>query len=164
VAPVAVTAVSSRYRRCVTSRQKSSAGPVTRLTACSGSQVHTSPDGAQLDSDRLGRRVQSVSQVAEGPRADPDVRDVAEPVRRFPLRTDRIGDVLAVRPGLHQPRGERGGHAHRRAEPRHPRERIKAGEYREQFAVGAREPFAQQRSGQLPELGRDSIWLHPPSR
>lgn len=44
--PSAATAVSCRCRRWVTSRQKSSAGPVTRSAAPAGPQVHTAPDGA----------------------------------------------------------------------------------------------------------------------
>ncbi len=51
--PVTVRFRSSRWRRCVTARQKSSAGPVTRLAASAGPQAHWSPSGA-ISSTRTG--------------------------------------------------------------------------------------------------------------
>ena len=44
--PSATRAVSSGWRRCVTTRQKSSAGPVTRSGASGSPQAHASPLGA----------------------------------------------------------------------------------------------------------------------
>src|SRR5690606_9602140 len=45
IAPAASRSVSARLTRCVTSRQKSRAGPVTRCSAFSGPKAHTSPAG-----------------------------------------------------------------------------------------------------------------------
>ena len=100
--------------------------PVGGVSGSPGPQL--SGRGDELDPDRRGRDWQSVRDVAERAGADADVRHVPEPVRRLALRADGIGDVLAVRPRLHQPGGQRGRDAHGRPEPRHPRGRIQAGE------------------------------------
>ncbi len=50
--PSARTARSDRWARCVTRRQKSRPGPVTRWAASSGPYVHSSPDSGAVSSTR----------------------------------------------------------------------------------------------------------------
>ena len=125
----------------MTTRQKSSAGPTTRSAASSGPQVHVPPSGA-ASSTRIGvvGDLSPVHDVAVGPGADPDVRDVPQPGRRLPRHAEGVGDVLAVRPRLHDPRGERRRRAHRRPVPGHPQRRVEPAERREQPGPGVVEP------------------------
>ena len=61
---------------------------------------------------------------AVGQRADTDVRDLTQRRRRRPRRAERIGDVLPVRPRLHDASGERRRDAHLGPVPRDARARI----------------------------------------
>ena len=119
-APSARTARSSRCRRWVASRQKSSAGAVTRCAASSGPQVQVSPSGPVSSTwNGVGRRGAVVEQVGEVAGADGEVRDVPQPVARLAVDAERVEHVLPVRPGLHQPGGRHRGRTHRRAVPEH---------------------------------------------
>ena len=119
--PSTSSSTSSRWRRCVTTRQKSSAGPRDRSARRPGPTLHESPDGA-TSSTRTGvsSGVSSVGDVAEPPGADADVGHVAQAIGRSPLDPECVGDVLTVGPRLHQPSGDERAGAHRRAVPRHP--------------------------------------------
>ena len=65
------SAVSSRCRRWVTSRQKSRAAPVTRLAAsCRSPGPPRAVRAGQLDPDRVGRNRQAVDGVGVAQRAD----------------------------------------------------------------------------------------------
>ena len=99
------------------------------------------PSGA-ASSTRIGDvgRLLAVDDEAVRPRADPDVRDVPQPRRRLPPHAEGVGDVLAVRPRLHDPRGERRRRAHRRPVPGHPQRRVQPAEHREQPGPGVVEP------------------------
>ncbi len=104
--------------RCVTSRQKSSAGPITRCGASSGPHApRPTVRRNQLHPELLGGRRDLVDAVREVPRTHPTARCVRA-VRRLPPHTERRGDVAAVRPCLHQPRGRHRGRTHRRPVPR----------------------------------------------
>src|SRR6266568_3133756 len=72
----------------------------------------------ELDPDRGLRQGFAVHGVAERAGTDADVRHVAQPVRGLTGDAESICDVLAVRPGLHDPGGQRRRGAHGRAEPR----------------------------------------------
>ena len=130
--PSAVTSRVAGARRWVTSRQKSSAEPVTRCGASSGPQFHVVPSGA-ISSTRNGSAgaVKAVDREREIACADADVGDGAQPRGRGPLHPDGVGDVEAVRPRLHQPGGGHRRGAHRRAEP----EQLAAVGHRQQRVV-----------------------------
>ena len=104
--PTATREVSARLTRWVTSRQKSYAEPVTVCAASSGPQAHRSPDGAvSVDPELLGRGVEAVGREREVAGADPEVRDVADPVAHLGLGAERRVHVEGVRPGLHEAGG-----------------------------------------------------------
>ncbi len=83
--------------------QRGPGDPVGGVSRAPGPQL--AGRRTQLDPDWLCRHRQPVRDIAEWPRADADMRDVPEPVRLRAPHSDGIGDVLAVRPGLHQPGG-----------------------------------------------------------
>ncbi len=76
--------------------------------------------GDQLNSDVAGGRLLAPVHIAPAPSLNPDVGDVAEPVCWLDGCPEGVGDVLAVRPGLHQPSGGKAEGAHVRPEPRDP--------------------------------------------
>src|ERR1035437_4496857 len=65
------------------------------------------PGGWLLASDLVGPTARNEAELG----------DVAKSVRRGTLDPQRVGDVGAVRPYLHQPGGEKGARSHRRSVP-----------------------------------------------
>lgn len=76
--------------------------------------------GGEFDAEGFGGRRDPPYEegVVAGPVADPG--DVPQPGGRRAYGPEGVGDVLAVRPGLHQPGGGHGGGAHRRPVPGEP--------------------------------------------
>ncbi len=82
--------------------------------------------------------------------------DVAQPRRGGPVHAQRVHDVHAVRPRLHEPRGEEGPGAHRRSVPDDPRVLAqRRGGLVETLAVGA--PRAQLLAGREPAKGAQRV-------
>ena len=129
--------------------------PVGRAIRAPGPQL---PGRAgQLDADGDTRRRAAMAGVAERARRDADVRDVPEPPAGLPLDAEGVGNVLPVRPGLHQPRGDRRREAHGRPEPGHAERRIEAGEDAEQPGPRDGEPVTQVVGPPVPVTGRDDL-------
>ena len=123
-APSADSARSARARRWVTRRQRSSAGPVTRWAASGGPHVHRIAGRAgQLHPERLGRRRLPVHGEGEVPGPHPEVGDGAQPGGRRRGQAERVADVDAVGPGLHEAGGRHRRGAHRWSVPRQRRAR-----------------------------------------
>ena len=95
--------------------------------------------------------------VAVRQRGHADVGDVPEPRSRRAEHADRVRDVLAVRPGLHQPGGDRRCRAHRRPEPWHPCRRVEAREGRQQASPGAVEPVTKLARTKVPVPRGDRV-------
>ena len=111
----------------------------------------------ELDPD-LGRgHALAVHGVAERAGADADVRHVAQPVRGLPGDAEGIGDVLGVRPGLHDPGGQRRRGAHGRAEPRQPGSGVEILERVQQVGAGRVEPVEQLSSAAVAEPDGDRV-------
>ena len=110
-----VRPVSATLRRWVTTRQNSSAvalDPVRRVVrppgpALSAWAVRTP---GQLDADRLGghRTARAAGSRTRSVRTPRSATWRSRAVGSRP-HAERVGDVLAVRPGLHQPAGDRRG-------------------------------------------------------
>ena len=74
----------------------------------------------QLDPDRGHRHRPAVQLKGKAEGTDAQVGDVPQPAGGLAHRAERVRDVLAVRPGLHQPGGHRAGRAHVRPVPGQP--------------------------------------------
>ncbi len=66
----------------------------------------------QFDAELLGGRGEAVDGVGEVAGPHPDADHMPEPVRGCAHHTERVGDVLAVGPGLHEAAGGHGGGRH----------------------------------------------------
>ena len=109
--PAATSAVSARWMRWVTSRQKSYAGPVT---VCGGVLRAPRPDVARRRGQGRRGTPRPAARLAargegEAAGADAEVRDVLDPVADLGLDAERRVDVERVGPGLHEPRGRHRG-------------------------------------------------------
>ena len=116
--PVAVRARSLRCARWVTRRQKSRAGPSTRSPRrpARTSTVYRRGRSARAGPARPGPVWPLASErVPDG--AVAQVRDVPQPGGRGAADAEGVGDVVPVRPGLHQSRGGQRRGGHRRAVP-----------------------------------------------
>jgi hypothetical protein len=71
----------------------------------------------ELDAELLLRHAQPPYGEGEVTRPDADTDDVAEPGGGGAYDAERVGDVLPVGPGFHDPPGGHGGGGHRRPEP-----------------------------------------------
>src|SRR5690349_24522506 len=85
--------------------QRRAAYPVFRLVRTPRPGVAIG--AGELDPDRGLRQGFAVYGVAERAGADADVRYVAQPARGLTGDAEGVGDVLGVRPGLHDPGGQR---------------------------------------------------------
>ena len=119
------------------------------------------PHGAiragELDSDVGRGHALAVHGVAERARADADVRHVAQPVRGLAGDAEGVGDVLGVRPGLHDPGGQRRRGAHGRAEPRQPGSWVEIFERVQQLGAGRAEPVEQLSAAAVAEPDGDRV-------
>ena len=130
----------------MTTRQKSSAGPVTRSAASSLPHAHVEPSGAS-SSTRTSPSGAVLSRNAyEKPRAHTDVGDVTQAHGRPATDTKRVRHVLAMRPRLHQPSGGERRQRHRRPVPRHAHRRI-GGAHHVDDALSSLAPPGQQLIG-----------------
>src|SRR5664280_3830684 len=71
----------------------------------------------QLEAHGSGGRLLASDLVGPFSRDEAELDYVAKSVRRGALDPQRVGDVGAVRPYLHQPGGEKGARSHRRSVP-----------------------------------------------
>ena len=99
--------------------------------------------------------------VGEGPaeRLHADHRDVLQPIVKDAILAHHVVDFLAVRPGLHLPRGGEHPHAHAGTGPRQPRRRILR---RKQFAQRLRADPTSASAAPCPS-GRESARAIPRS-
>ena len=120
---------------------------MTRSAASSGPHVQTSPVGAgELDADRRRRARSGRAAGRRTPGAHAEVGDVPQPGgRRARPRPSGVDDVLPVRPGLHDPGGDRRGRAHVRAVPGQPGRRVERREHGEQRSRAGRAQPGEQR-------------------
>ena len=111
----------------------------------------------ELDPDGGVRPWQAVHGVAVGQAGHPEMRDVPQPAGRRTLDVQGVGDVLAVRPGLHQPGRDRGRGAHVQPVPGQPGGGIGVRVARQEVPAGAPEPAQQVRGAEVAVLGGDLV-------
>src|SRR5579859_462207 len=109
---------------------------------------HLAVGSREFDPDGFGGYLEPVHREAVWQRPDAYVRDVPKSAGRLADLSEGVGDVLAVCPGLHYPRGQRGRRTHRRAEPRQPEGGVELGEDLDQPAARGIEPGKQLAAGQ----------------
>ena len=113
----------------------------------------------QLHPNWSGRWREAVRGEAVRASPDADVGDMAEPGSRLADYAHCIGNVLAVCPGLHQPRGERGRDTHGRPVPGHPLSRVQAGKHRQEPGARPGEPVSQRGRAEVAVLRCDRVRL-----
>ena len=144
--PRTTSLVSATFLTCVTTWQNSVADPVTEFAAFSSPHVQTAPDGADQAHIRNSRRqFQTPDLIGPAKCRDAEVSDVPDPVMVNALDAEMIKNLLPVRPGLHQTRGDRRARAHVRPRPFQARLRDRPWRTPPATSADSHQPFGSQR-------------------